>query len=241
MLAILIGSACYAAAQWGVLIVLARMGDPRMVGQFSLLLAIAAPVFLLTGMQLRALHVTDARGRYGFTRLMTLRGIGNLVAIVVVAGIAAVWLDPVMLVPLVIIAFAKAIESFSDLVHGDLQKHGRFSHIMASQIAKSVTMIAAVAYVVSQGGGILEVVIAMTASWLLIALILELPRGWASMRSDERSSTAGGDNARSILAVAVPLGCVAMLGTLSSAVPRYAIHVFLDDHALGLFSALLYL
>jgi O-antigen/teichoic acid export membrane protein len=242
MLTVLIGSTLYAASQWGVLIVLAQMGSPKMVGQFSLILAIATPVFLVTGMQLRAMHVTDALGRYGFGRLMSLRAIGNSIAVIVVMSIAVIWTERSMMTPLFIVAAAKAIEAFADLVHGDLQKQGRLSAIMVSQIAKSVFMILAVIVALSMGGGILEVTVAMMATWLLVAVILEWPRGYAAVRSGG-GKTAGthAESWSSILAVAAPLGCAAMAGSLSSAVPRYAVHVLLGDHALGHFSALLYL
>src|SRR5687767_4178506 len=54
------GQAAYAASQWGILIVLAKLGTPAMVGQFALGFAIAAPVFMFANLQLRAVIATDA-------------------------------------------------------------------------------------------------------------------------------------------------------------------------------------
>ena len=61
-----VGNIVYSFAQWGMLIVLARLGSPELVGQFSLGLAITAPVIMLTNMQLRAIQVTDTREEYTF-------------------------------------------------------------------------------------------------------------------------------------------------------------------------------
>src|SRR5438067_13811448 len=60
------GNLVYAASQWGILVVLARMGKPEAVGQFSLGLAITAPIMLFAGLQLRAVQATDARHLFQF-------------------------------------------------------------------------------------------------------------------------------------------------------------------------------
>ncbi|MGI8856402.1 MAG: hypothetical protein ACR2JW_11675, partial [Thermomicrobiales bacterium] len=43
-----VGNVVYAACQWGMLVVLAKLGSPEVVGQFALGLAITAPVIMLT-------------------------------------------------------------------------------------------------------------------------------------------------------------------------------------------------
>ena len=57
----LIGSLTYALCQWVMLSVLAKWGSPALVGEFALGLAVTAPVFMLTNLQLRAIQATDAR------------------------------------------------------------------------------------------------------------------------------------------------------------------------------------
>src|SRR5262245_13252375 len=60
----LAGNVVYAGCQWGMLIVLAKLGTPAMVGEFSLGLAICAPIFMLSNLNLRGVQATDARGEY---------------------------------------------------------------------------------------------------------------------------------------------------------------------------------
>jgi len=45
----------YSGCQWGTLVLLAKLGNPTMVGQYSLALAIATPIF-------RAIHAAASRG-----------------------------------------------------------------------------------------------------------------------------------------------------------------------------------
>ena len=50
------GNLVYAACQWGMLVALAKFGSPELVGRFALALAVTAPVYMLTNLQLRAVE-----------------------------------------------------------------------------------------------------------------------------------------------------------------------------------------
>src|SRR5262249_180205 len=62
----------YALCQWGMLSVLAKAGSAAVVGQFSLGLAISAPVFMFTNFNLRSVQATDARSEFEFGDYFTL-------------------------------------------------------------------------------------------------------------------------------------------------------------------------
>ena len=68
-----VGNVIYAACQWAMLVVLAKLGSPEIVGQFALGLAITAPVIMLTNLQLRAVQATDAKRAYSFGDYLGLR------------------------------------------------------------------------------------------------------------------------------------------------------------------------
>lgn len=61
-----IGNVVYAGCQWGMLVVLTKLGSPEMVGQFALGLAITAPVFRFADLRLRNVQATDTRREYLF-------------------------------------------------------------------------------------------------------------------------------------------------------------------------------
>src|SRR5436190_1143591 len=69
----IVGNVAYAACQWGMLVVLAKMGSAEMVGQFALALAISTPILMFTNLQLRGVQATDARGDYSFRDYLGLR------------------------------------------------------------------------------------------------------------------------------------------------------------------------
>jgi len=68
-----VGNAVYAACQWGMLVVLAKLGTPEMVGQFALGLAVTAPVLMFFNLQLRAVQSTDSQDEYSFEHYLGLR------------------------------------------------------------------------------------------------------------------------------------------------------------------------
>src|ERR1700675_4948304 len=71
-----VGNVIYSGSQWSMLVLLAKIGNPEMVGQYGLALAIAGPVLALSSLQLRAVLTTDVReqihfGEYLGFRLLT--------------------------------------------------------------------------------------------------------------------------------------------------------------------------
>ncbi|MEO1184920.1 MAG: lipopolysaccharide biosynthesis protein, partial [Cyanobacteria bacterium J06636_27] len=82
-----IGNAVYAACQWGMLVVLAKLGSPEMVGQFTLGLAITAPVIMFTNLHLRSVQATDAKQQFLFNDYLGLRLLSTGLALLIIAAI----------------------------------------------------------------------------------------------------------------------------------------------------------
>jgi len=61
-----VGNVIYSGCQWAMLVALAKVGNPEMVGQYGLAMAIATPVLALSTLQLRAVLTTDVRKRIHF-------------------------------------------------------------------------------------------------------------------------------------------------------------------------------
>src|ERR1035441_9419646 len=81
------GNMIYAGCQWGMLSVLAKLGSPSIVGQFTLGLAVSAPVFMFTNLQLRAVQATDVNAETGFADYFTLRLLATLLGLAVIVAL----------------------------------------------------------------------------------------------------------------------------------------------------------
>lgn len=76
------GNVVYGACQWGMLVVLAKLGSPEIVGQFTLGFAVTAPVLMFTNLQLRLVQATDAKHQYLFGDYCGLRLISTHIFII---------------------------------------------------------------------------------------------------------------------------------------------------------------
>src|SRR5262249_4902303 len=149
----LLGNTAYAASQWAILILLAKLSTPEMVGQFALGLAITAPVFMLTNLQLRAVQATDARHEFPFGDYLVLRLITTVLAWLAVAGVVLIGGSRGE-TALVILAFAlaKGIESLSDIIYGLLQQHERMDRIALSLMLKGLLTLGVLAAAITLTG-----------------------------------------------------------------------------------------
>lgn len=241
------GNVVYAACQWLVLIVLAKLGTAEAVGQFALGLAVTAPVMLLANLQLSALQATDATRSYRFGHYLALRLITTGLALAVIASVV-IGIGFGLKTALVILAvgLAKALESISDAYHGLMQQHGRMERVAWSQMMKGPGSVAAMSVGMLWLGGVVGGTIAQAACWGLLLIAYDV-RSPAWLRRME-PSVAGMRfmpcwewRALGRLAwLALPLGIVAMLFMLSTTIPRYFVEHRLGERLLGIFAALAY-
>src|ERR1700722_8533773 len=118
-----VGWVGYAGCQWLMLSVMAKLGNPTVVGRCAFALALCAPMFMFTNLNLRVVQSTDALGEYNFSDYITLRLFGSSVALsAIVTTSLFLKLPRTALVVELLVALFKFLESFGDLVAGLLQK-----------------------------------------------------------------------------------------------------------------------
>ena len=241
----LAGNVVYAGCQWAMLVVLAKLGTPQLVGQFALALAITAPVLMFTNLQLRQVQATDARAEYPFADYLTLRLITTGLAFLVIAGLALpAGYAPATAAIILAMGLAKAFEAVSDIFYGLLQQHERMDRIAVSMILKGGLSLAALGGGLYLTGSLLWGVVGLAAAWAAILALYDLPvslrllrqAGPAVGRPQFRAATLG-----RLAYLALPLGVVMLLISLNTNIPRYFIERYQGQEALGFFAALAYL
>ncbi len=239
----LLGNVVYAASQWGVVVVIAKLGTPTMVGQFALAFAIAAPVFMFTNLALRSVQVTDASRDHAFGDYFVLRLVMTALGLAVIAGLLLVTdYDRDIVLVTALVGLAKASESLSDICYGLMQQRERMDLIARSMVLKGVGSLGAVAALLASTGSLVWAVAGLAASWLGLFVVYDLRR---TRLFD--TATADGSAARRparlrrLAVLALPLGVAMMLVSLNSSIPRYFIEEALGERALGFYSALAYL
>ena len=257
------GNLIYAASQWGMLVVLAKLGSPEMVGQFTLGLAVTAPVIMFTNLQLRGVQATDAKGDYVFSDYLGLRLIGTGLALLIIAGItlkAGYRLETSLVI--LAIALAKAFESITDVFNGLIQQHERMDRIAIALMIKGPLSLLLLAIGVSLTGSVVGGAIGLAIAWGLVLFGWDI-RNVRLILNNSSHQREGKDllvadpepeksqnslyprwhikTLSKLVWLALPLGIVMMLLSLNTNIPRYFIERYLGERELGIFAAISYL
>ncbi len=252
-----VGNVVYSACQWGMLAVLAKLGTAEMVGQFSLGLAVTAPVVMLTNLQLRAVQATDAQGEYAFDSYLGLRLVMTALALAGIVGV--VWVSGFRVETawiVLVIGLSKAIEAVSDVFYGLFQKHERMDRVAGSLMIRGPLSLAMLGIGVYLTDSALWGTAGLVVAFLLVLVGYDIRSGLQILRTaSQPGGIRFGDSAwgmarhrrwkwgtlAGLAWLALPLGVVMMLISLNTNIPGYFIERYLGERALGIFSAMAYL
>jgi O-antigen/teichoic acid export membrane protein len=238
---ILSGNLVYAACQWGILVVLAKLGTPEQVGEYALGMAIAAPVMLFANLQLRVLLASDVTGRFALSRYLTFRLVSLAAALLVVIGIAVVSQPDWRLRGIVsLVGLSQAQEFVSDAYYGFMQRQERMDRISASLLLKGPLALAALSGAMYVSHSVAWAVTGLVLGRLAVFVLWESRLGFAGAWGREFRIAFPWESREllTLLRIALPLGVISMLVSLNSNIPRYFIEAYSGRTELGVFSAI---
>lgn len=237
----LVGNVIYAACQWGMLTILVKLGDPEIVGRLSLGLAVTAPIFMLSNLQLRALQATETTGTLQFADFAGLRLVAT--ALAVLAAQIAAWAGgygPELAWTIAGLGLSRAVDSSSDVIQGELQRRERMDLLAGSMMLRGFFSVGALAAAFAWSGSLAWAVLGMAAANLVVFLaydvrkLVQVHRGALRELWPRFEASA----MRRILGDALPLGAVMMLISLNVNIPRYFIEASFGEYLLGIFAPL---
>lgn len=243
-----IGSTAYTGCLFGVMTVLTHWTTPETVGKYALGLAIASPAVMFGMFQLRTVQATDARDAYALADYFGLRMVAMVVVAGVVAGYALWESNPVTAWVIFWVGAGKCVDSLSDIVRGYFQKQERMDYSGISMMVKGLVALPTVALVIWWTGDIVVATAALAGMWLLTFFGYDLVQAW---RLSRQLAPVGGrpeslwprfrlSKLASLLWVAFPLGVVMFFIALQPNIPRYVLDAYVDEAAVGFFSAIVY-
>lgn len=251
-----VGNVVYSGCQWSMLVLLAKIGNPEMVGQYGLAMAIAGPVLALSGLQLRAVLTTDVREQIHFGEYLGFRLLTTVLSLVVIAGLAFEYHGGASLV-IVVVGVAQAIETVSDMYYAKMQFHDHMDRIAKSMIFRGIFGLAAMGAGVYVTGKLIWGVAGLTLARAIVVAAYDIRKRTllrASVASNHRGAeqipalSAGALRPRwslnaqnELLRTSITLGIIAMLVSLLPNIPRYIIAGSLGERALGIFTATAFL
>ncbi len=236
------GNLIYNASQWGMLSILARQGSPALVGVFALGLAVSAPVFMFSNLQLRSVQATDAKVQYRFADFFVLRSICTVAALLFLGILAAVaHYRGEVLVVLIALSLAKAFESLSDVIAGLLQRCERLDLAARAVSLRGVLSLIVFASVFLSTRSLSAACIGLAVTWALVVCGYDVALARGVLPNSGGFSSASTSRMWELLKKSIPLGIVMALVSLNANLPRYLVAHYLGTGQLGFFASIAYL
>jgi O-antigen/teichoic acid export membrane protein len=239
------GNLIYSGSQWGIIVLLAKMCSPEVVGNFSYALALTAPIILFSNLRLMSAQATDQNYDFCFGHYMATRILTTILAIIVILILALFFHENLAIFKaILIIGIAKGIESISDIIHGLFQQEERMDRISKSLIMRGLISLFSVGFLLFYSGELFIALFGLLFSLLFVLFAYDMPQARILLknRSKEESLKPVWDfkYLRSLVLLTLPLGGSMALGSLYTNLPRYFVEHQLGLYQLGLFSALAY-
>ncbi len=234
----LLGNVVYAACQALVLVVLARLGTPDTVGQYSLGLAVCSPVMMLANLQLRELQATEAKEERAFGDYIALRLVTTASAFLVIMCIALLtgYRREVQHI-IIAIGLQKGIDSLSDLYYGFLQQGERLDRIAQSLMLKGPVSLLALGLVFYLTRSASVATLSAAGVQAIVWLLFDRRCAQSIARGQTLRPRWRRPQMRALAWTALPLGLTAMIQSLGANVPRYFVEGRFGEADLGLFTA----
>jgi O-antigen/teichoic acid export membrane protein len=242
-----VGNSVYAGGQCAMLVLLAKLVRPELVGQYALGLAVVYPVMMFTNLQLRAVMTSDARPQTPFGYYLSLRLLMTSAALVVIFAITQVlgyrW---ELTAEFLMVGVAYAIETLSDMYYARLQLHDKMDGIAKSLIAKALLSTLGLAVATYATGSLLWGLAGVVLARAIVLFGYDIREHTHSLSRQSKWSSRNEELTprfdlrvhRELLWLSLPLGIVVLLTTLNSTVPTYFIKHALGERDLGIFTAI---
>jgi len=236
------GNVLYGACQWGMLSVLAKLGNASIVGQFTLGLAVCAPVFMFANLQLRAVQATDVSAETGFADYFTLRLLTTLLGLmVIVALLPFAGASSVVRVVILLVAVSKCVECMSDVTAGLLQREEQLKRVAISLMMRGVASVLVFSLTFAYFRNLALSVAAMSGVWLAVLLFYDVRNVRALIGRHDSFFRFDRRELRRLAMLGLPLGWVVFFGSLNVNIPRYFLQHYLGLADQGIYASLAYL
>jgi O-antigen/teichoic acid export membrane protein len=254
----LAGNLVYAGCQWAVLVVLAKLGNPEMVGQYAFGLAIAQPILMFSRLQLRTLLTTDVDGHYYFGEYLGFRLMTTAIGLLIIVVLNFVMrYSRESALPILMVGFSESLEAISDIYWGQFQVQERMDRIAKSMIARGPLSLMALGAGIYLTRNVLWGVVGLALARVVVLLSYDIRSsahpalGTLQCADDLKQQVAVERDALrprwnlnvhgELFWISIPLGVISLLATLHPNIPRYFVESSLGPRGVGIFSATAFL
>ncbi|WP_160241775.1 oligosaccharide flippase family protein [Acinetobacter indicus] len=234
---LLSGNILFAFSQWLMLIMFSHFSNPIQLGYYSYALAITAPIFMLSNLQLRPLVVADLNleRKFSYSEYFSLRLLTILFA-VIVSLFFIDWENNLALSIVLVVVLIKASESVSDIIYAYYNANKKTKFISRSLTFKSVLVIILSFCVLYITHNIVYSLAATLIGYLFVLGLLDIRQNINHLREinffDKKLTK--------IVQIGLPLGIAVMLVSLQTNIPRYFLEHYSNVELVGVYTILYY-
>lgn len=226
------GTSFYMLGQLLFMTLVARLGDPILIGAYTLATAILNPIFYFSRMGMKLAQATENADGFDFKTYRTLRYV-LLCAAIVITFVIDIWLQEPGLVRyiLYVVLAAKVVESLCDLKYGLFLQANEHHAIAASLLMRAVASILLFVIIWSLTDAIIAI-LALPIGWGSVYLLHDLRRARQILKPRAETPVSL-SNLRALLILLLPLALAGFFGQLGTAMPRYIIGLGISAEVLG--------
>jgi len=172
------GNIVFSGCNWAMILVIAKFGTPRMVGQYAIGQAVTGPIIVFAQLQLRYLLISDSdQSYYRFGDYLGLRMIAITLAMAVIAAITLGGHCGETAVVILAMGAFGSVEALSDIIYGLMQKNEQMRLIALSMALRGPLWLATMAAAVYLTRGLLWGVIGLSFISVLVLVLFDIPNG----------------------------------------------------------------
>ena len=238
------GNIVQAGCNWALILVIAKFGTPRMLGQYAIGQAVTAPIIVFAQLQLRALLVSDSDQSYRFGDYLGLRMIAITLAMAAITAITLGGYHGETAVVILAMGAFGSVEALSDIIYGLMQKNEQMRLIALSMAFRGPLWLATMAAAVYLTRSLLWGVIGLSFISVLVLVFFDIPNGARLLSETAAGGQPGNPTPASsprryarLAWIALPIGLTVMIVSLSDNISRYYIEENLGEYGLGIFAA----
>ncbi len=234
------GSLVYAATQWLVIVVLARLGTPEDIGLFTLASALSVPMLALSQLSLRQVFITDAANRYDFSDFVILRCGTTAIACltVVLLGVVLGYRDE-PLAAIIAVGIGRGFESISDIYYAPLHKKNRLDVVSVLLMIRGIlgVFLVSLTFATTRSIGLASAAFAVACALATAVAHMQSTRVDLWRRTNRRGRWTS-RYLTSLAARGLPLGAAQLLVSVNGNMPRYVLERFGGATLLGQYAVL---
>ena len=179
------GRAIYAATQWLLIIVLARISTPDTLGHFTYALAVTGPILVFSQLNMRAYMATDMLELFTFRDYLYTRLVSVIAALAVIGAIALGTDLGIAAMLIVLVGLNKTIESVSDVFYGVMHKHELMEPIARSVAIHGIIALLAMTAAMLMKDSVIFGAASIGIAWLAILLVHDIPNATKLLKTNK--------------------------------------------------------